>query len=85
MKTVTLDWNCIISVEKSDAFSRDVLQLVEFHRSGIVDVGITTVSASESLKASQRFPASADQFRGRIENLGWQDFTTLLGSPFLVV
>lgn len=79
MKTVTFDWNCIISVEKSDVYSSDVLQLVEFHRSGIVDVGITTVSASESLKGSQHFPASAAQFSGRIENLGWQDLTTLLG------
>ncbi|MCR8725431.1 hypothetical protein [Frigidibacter sp. ROC022] len=79
MKSFTLDWNCALAVEAGEEQGAFVRRLVELHRRGLADVAITTVSASESLKGSKKFPASAAQFRKRITNLGWDDLRLLLG------
>jgi hypothetical protein len=45
----------------------------------VVEVAITTVSASETLKGSREFPASASLFNQRLEDLGWNDLPLVLG------
>ena len=79
LKTLTFDWNCVIAVESAEAQGNSVNCLVQLHRRGLVDIALTTVSASESLRGSQEFPASASKFRDRISSLGWDDIPLLLG------
>lgn len=69
----------MIAVENGEPESAAIIELVQLHRSQVVDVGITTVSASESLSGSKRFPASALLFIERLNKLGWQDLTWVLG------
>jgi hypothetical protein len=45
----------------------------------LISVGLTTVSASENLAGSKEFPGSAEQFRERIDRLGWSDLDLVLG------
>jgi hypothetical protein len=79
MKTITFDWNCVISSENQDDQAPYVDQLINLHRKKMVEVAITTVSASETLKGSKEFPASANFFNKRLENLGWSDLPLVLG------
>ncbi|WP_146193093.1 hypothetical protein [Maritimibacter sp. 55A14] len=79
MKSCTFDWNCVIAAECAEEQGIYIRKLVELHRSGVLDVGITTVSASETLKESKSFPASGKQFRRRISALGWDDLSIVLG------
>ena len=79
MRSYTLDWNCVIAVESSESHGSCVLELVEKHRAGDIDVAITTVSAAENLAGSRVFPASAKEFNRRIANLGWGDLPLELG------
>ena len=79
MKTITFDWNCVISFENQEDQATSVEQLINLHRKKMVEVAITTVSASETLKGSKEFPASANFFNQRLENLGWSDLPLVLG------
>jgi hypothetical protein len=79
VKSITFDWNCLIAVEQSEPASDYVQALVEAHKAGKISVGITTVSASETLKGSKSFPASASQFTERLKALGWEELDLVLG------
>ncbi|CUH65562.1 hypothetical protein TG4357_01936 [Thalassovita gelatinovora] len=79
MKTLTFDWNCVVSAEKRDVQSRYVQRLVDLHLAKQVDVAITTISASESLPGSKTLCQSAEQFNDRLEKLGWSELTILFG------
>ena len=79
MKTFTFDWNCVISAENGDDNACSVEQLIKYHRAKVIEVGITTVSASENLEGTKTFPASAKQFKSRLEKLGWDDLKFVLG------
>ncbi len=67
---ITLDWNCIISVENDEVAKDDILVLVEAHRSAKIDVALLATSASENTK-SKRFPGNASLFRDRVKKLGF--------------
>jgi len=67
---ITLDWNCVIEVEEQRDQSSHVVQLLELHEQGIIEVALLAVSASENSK-SKRFPGSAALFQERVQKLGW--------------
>ena len=69
----------MIAVEQGDQQASSVNELVRLHRVGCISVGLTTVSASETLSGSKVFPGSAAQFSSRIKKLGWQDLDLILG------
>lgn len=70
----------MIAVEEGENHASAVVGLVKAHRDGLIRVGLTTVSASETLAdGTKRFPASAKQFRSRVSALGWDDLDLLLG------
>ena len=50
MTTFTLDTNCLIDLEEGRAGAESVTELVEAHRTGIADVAVATVTASERQK-----------------------------------
>jgi hypothetical protein len=67
---LTLDWNCVIEVEEVRPQSGDVLELVRFHRLGVVEVALLAASASENTK-SKVFPGNAKLFKSRVR---WSSF-----------
>jgi hypothetical protein len=79
LKTLTFDWNCVISAEQGDDKAFFVNSLVALHRREEIEVAITTVSASETLKGSKEFPSSAASFTNRLAELGWNDLPLIRG------
>lgn len=79
MKSYTFDWNCVIAVEEDQPQAPFVRELVELHRAKRINVGITTVSASETLRGSKSLPASGALFHARLHALGWGDLDQILG------
>lgn len=73
----------MISVETDDEHAPYVHALVDLHRENKVKVALTTVSASESLRGSKEFPASAEAFRSRLKALDWEDLE-LLFAPMVL-
>ena len=69
---LTFDWNCIIEVEEGRAQAQYVIDLVDMHRQGHLEVALLAASASENSK-SKRFPGNAELFTERLNGLGWQD------------
>lgn len=69
---VSLDWNCVIEAENEGDQVASVLELVDLHRNGEIEVALFAASASENNR-SKRFPGSAKEFKERIEKLGWSD------------
>jgi hypothetical protein len=64
VKTLTLDWNCIIAVEQEDPAAEAVLALARLHQEGRADVALLATSASENLRDGT-FPGSYQQFEKR--------------------
>ena len=69
---LTLDWNCVIEVEEVRSQCCDVLELIERHRAGSIEVALLAASASENTK-SKVFPGNAEVFMARVAQLGWDD------------
>jgi hypothetical protein len=67
VKTFTLDWNCVIAVEKDEPFGSAVLALSRGHREGVAHAALLATSASENLKGGS-FPDSFVQFERRLES-----------------
>jgi len=59
-------------VEENRPQAACVVDLVDRHRRGELEVGLLAASASENNR-SRRFPGSAKLFKLRVENLGWDD------------
>jgi hypothetical protein len=69
----------VIAVEKNEPSAVAINRLVELHRKRRLSAGLTTVSAAETLAGTKEFPASAEQFRRRVEALEWHDLDIILG------
>jgi hypothetical protein len=77
MKTFTLEWNAVTTLEDKGRPGRaELLELVAMHGSKI-DVGIVTTAASENTRL-RKMPATAAEFRDRLETLGLQNLTMVL-------
>ncbi len=74
MKTFTLEWNAVITLETEGRAGRESLkQLVSMHERQI-DVGIVTTAASENT-AARELPASGIEFDLRLNQVGLQKLT----------
>ncbi|EBA11895.1 hypothetical protein [Roseobacter sp. CCS2] len=73
----TLDWNCVIEVEEQRPQAQDVLELINRHRKGDIEVALLAASASENTR-SKRFPGHANIFKDRVAALGWQNLPIVL-------
>lgn len=69
----------MIAVERREPQKEYVDRLVARHRAQLIDVAITTVSASEALPVSKSFPMTTEQFTLRIKSVGLNDLTLLQG------
>ncbi len=69
---LTLDWNCVIEVEEMRPQSAHVIDLVDAHLRGEIEVALLATSASENSR-SKRFPGSAKFFTERVSKLGWSE------------
>lgn len=69
---LTLDWNCVIEVEEDRPQASCVVDLVNAHRKGELEVALLAASASENTK-SMLFPGNAGVFKMRVAQLGWDD------------
>lgn len=69
---LTLDWNCVIEVEKDQPQAPYVLDLINSHRNGELELALLAASASENTR-SKLFPGNALVFKKRIAQLGWDD------------
>ena len=70
LKRLTLDWNCVIAVENSEPGSFWVEKLINAHQRGVIDAGITAVSAAENQRNSVNYMNNFGDFVHRIERLG---------------
>jgi len=66
LKRFTLDWNCVISLEKGDPQAPYVRELVESHRRGVANVALLQTSASENMRGTRGFPGSYELFEERL-------------------
>jgi hypothetical protein len=72
-RSFSLDWNCAISVEKSEPSSDAIKALVLSHREGRSAVAVLQTSASENMRGTRLFPASYLDFEARPKGIGWDD------------
>ena len=76
MTSFTLDTNCLIDLEEGRAGAESVTELVEAHRTGIADVAVATVTASERQKDGG-FLENYGAFLDRLSYLGLSDLTQI--------
>lgn len=74
MKTFTLEWNAVMTLEDEGRPGRDaLLELISLHGKAI-DVGIVTTAASENTRLRE-MPKSASDFDRRLEDNGLGDLS----------
>lgn len=66
---LTLDTNCIIDVAESRPAAQHILDLVHAHKTGVIDVAVTAVSASERQPGGQGLQHFGE-FQERLAGLG---------------
>ena len=77
MKTLTLEWNAVITWETPGRVGRESLgKLIALHGKRI-DVGIVTTAASENTSL-RKLPETADAFDDRLSRIGWSHLTKVL-------
>ncbi len=81
MKSFTFDTNCIIDVDCERASAGCILEIVEAHRSHIVDAAFIAVSASERQKGDCFLPAYLD-FMDRLKRIGLEDIPQIQGTGY---
>lgn len=69
MLRLTLDTNCIINLERGTGQAASVRRLVDLHREGVIQVFVSSVSASESQPGGLA-PSNFSAFEQRLETLG---------------
>ncbi|MDQ6828134.1 MAG: hypothetical protein M3081_04630 [Gemmatimonadota bacterium] len=69
MKTVTLDWNCIIDIEQKSQFAPAIHALIDAFRRGEIDLAVPEVAAAEQQRGGgylETFP----EFEARLSQSG---------------
>ena len=72
MITLTLDTNCLISLDEGRPGAEHVAGLLELHRSGKAQIGVPAVAASERQQSGSHLE-HFDAFRARLARLGLAD------------
>jgi len=77
MKTFTLEWNAVTTLEDADRSGHGALKkLVGLHRR-VIDLGIVTTAASENTRL-KKFPETAADFENRLAAVGLHEATKVL-------
>lgn len=76
MLKVTLDLNCIISLEKNDARASDLRKLINLHDCGKIILSVPAASASER-KPDNTYARHINEFTSRLAPLGLGDVEIL--------
>lgn len=76
LANLTLDFNCLISLENNDYFSGCLQKLVDLHEEGVISLSVPAISASEK-KIDGEYLQNIQVFFDRIDKLSNRRFKIL--------
>ncbi|MBC8276899.1 MAG: hypothetical protein H8E46_01600 [FCB group bacterium] len=77
VKKVTLDTNCIVSLEINDGNAFYIRELIKLHLEKKTKLGVVAISGSERNR-ERNYPNNYNEFQKRLENAGLENVDILL-------